>query len=91
MSATFNTRISLKYDTYAAWTAANPKLLKGEIAVVVVPAETGAVASEPAILFKVGDGTSLFNALPFASGLAGDVYGALHHQFRCGASLYGAQ
>lgn len=71
---TFNTRLKLKYDTYANWTTANPKLLEGEIAVVVVPAQAGAVVQEPAILFKVGDGTSLFNALSFAGGLAADVH-----------------
>lgn len=71
---TFNTRLKLKYDTYANWTTANPKLLEGEIAVVVVPAQAGAVVQEPAILFKVGDGTSLFNTLSFAGGLAADVH-----------------
>ncbi len=70
----FNTRLKLKYDTYANWTAANPKLLEGEIAVVVIPAQTNAVVQEPAVLFKVGDGTTLFNALSFAGGLAADVH-----------------
>lgn len=71
---TFNTRLKLKYDTYTNWTAANPKLLEGEIAVVVVPAAAGAVVQEPAILFKVGDGSSLFNALSFTGGIAADVH-----------------
>lgn len=70
----FNTRLKLKYDTYANWTAANPKLLEGEIAVVVIPAQTNAVVQEPAVLFKVGDGTTLFNQLSFAGGLAADVH-----------------
>lgn len=70
----FSTRLKLKYDTYANWTAANPKLLEGEVAVVVVPAQAGAVVQEPAILFKVGDGTTLFNALSFVGGLAADVH-----------------
>lgn len=73
-NTTFNTRLKLKHDTYANWTAANPKLLEGEVAVVVVPAQAGAVVQEPAILFKVGDGTSLFNSLSFAGGLAADVH-----------------
>ena len=73
-NTTFNTRISLKYDTYEQWTTKNPVLLVGEAAVVVVPASTGAVVKEPAILFKVGDGTSKFSALPFVAGLAADVY-----------------
>lgn len=73
-NTTFNTRISLKYDTYSNWTSQDPVLLAGEIAVVVVPAESGAVTQEPAILFKVGDGTSQFSTLQFSSGLAADVY-----------------
>lgn len=40
---TFNTRIKNKVDTYANWAAANPVLLAGEIAIVTVPSETGAV------------------------------------------------
>lgn len=73
-TTTFNTRISLKYDTYAQWAEKNPQLLVGEVAVVVVPANTGAVAKEPAVLFKVGDGSHKFSELPFTAGLAADVY-----------------
>ena len=73
-TTTFNTRISLKYDTYANWVAEDPVLLAGEVAVVVVPASAGAVVNEPAILFKVGDGSHKFSALQFAAGLAADVY-----------------
>lgn len=73
-TTTFNTRISLKYDTYANWVANDPKLLKGEVAVVVVPAETGAVAKEPSVLFKVGDGSSNFSQLQFSAGIAAGVY-----------------
>ena len=72
--ATFNTRIQLKYDTYANWKTHNPTPLKGEICIVVVPAEAGAVVQEPAVLFKVGDGTKAFNDLQFGSALAADVY-----------------
>lgn len=71
---TFNTRISLKYDTYANWTDKNPVLLAGEAAVVVVPAKSGAVQHEPAVLFKIGDGTKKFSDLSFVSGLAANVY-----------------
>lgn len=62
---TLKTRIQLKYDTYANWTTNNPTPLAGELCVVVVPAAAGAVAQEPAILFKVGDGTTPFNTLNF--------------------------
>lgn len=71
---TFNTRISLKYDTYANWTDKNPVLLAGEAAVVVVPAKSGAVQQEPAVLFKIGDGSKKFSDLSFVSGLAANVY-----------------
>ena len=73
-NTTFNTRIQNKIDTFANWQANNPKLLNGEIAIVVVPAKAGAVAQEPAILFKVGDGVKLFKELGWASGIAADVY-----------------
>ena len=62
---TFNTRIKNRIDTFALWTEKNPVLLNGEIAIVVIPAETGAVQDEPITLFKVGDGTSTFNQLAF--------------------------
>lgn len=71
---TFNTRIQMKYDTYANWTTNNPVPLQGEICVVVVPASSGSVVQEPAILFKVGDGTKTFNELPYISAAAADVY-----------------
>lgn len=73
-NTTFNTRIKLKYDTYNNWTATNPVLLEGEVAVVVVPAQAGAVVQEPAILFKVGDGTTAFSSLGFTAGIAADVH-----------------
>lgn len=71
---TLKTRIQLKYDTYANWTSNNPTPLAGELCVVVVPAETGAVVQEPALLMKVGDGSTPFNSLNFVGGIAADVY-----------------
>ena len=74
---TLNTRIKLKYDTLTNWSTANPVLLAGEVAVVAIPtseANTVGQVTKPAIVFKVGDGTSTFTALPYASGLAADVY-----------------
>lgn len=70
----FNARLQLKYDTYENWTTNNPVLKAGEIAIVVVPAEAGAVVQEPAVLLKAGDGTNNFNSLSFLSGKAADVY-----------------
>lgn len=72
---TFNTRICMKNDTYAQWVEKDPVLLKGEIAVVVIPADTGAVQGEPVTLFKVGDGTKKFSQLDFIGAKAADVYG----------------
>lgn len=72
-----NTRIQLKYDTYANWTTNNPILKKGEMAIATIEAgDTEKVNSvtPPQVLIKVGDGTTNYNALPFASGMAADVY-----------------
>ena len=71
---TFNTRIQNKIDTFENWTTNNPVLLAGEVAIVTVPADSGAVEQEPATLLKVGNGTSRFNALPWVSGLAANVF-----------------
>ena len=66
MTEIFQTRIQLKYDSYENWTSKNPILLKGEIAVTIVPddaANTG-LTSLPCVIMKVGD---------FVSALASDV------------------
>lgn len=70
------TRIQLKYDTYANWTTNNPILMAGEISVATIASgntqEVNSVTA-PQVLLKVGDGTSNYNALPFVSGKAADV------------------
>ena len=71
---TLNTRIKLKYDSYANWIKADPILLLGELAVAYIPADTGAVREEPAYLLKVGDGSKKFSELDWVSGKAADVY-----------------
>lgn len=77
MANILNTRIRLKYDTLSNWTTANPVLLAGEIAIATITSgatqEVNSVTA-PQVLFKVGNGTSNFNSLPFASGKAADVY-----------------
>ena len=82
-SKTLNTILRLKYDTLANWKAANEYVpMKGEVCIVAVPADAKQVASEPAILFKVGDGLGVVfkkevsdkTELPWASGLAADVH-----------------
>ena len=78
---TLNTRIQLKYDTYSNWYDHNPVLKKGEMAIVEVPTNatkkdaTGKVVpQQPAILFKIGDGSSNFRALDWAAAKAADVH-----------------
>lgn len=84
--AEIKTRIALKYDSYENW-AANSTLvlLKGELGICEIPAETSEVAetttgatskvtTAPTVLFKVGDGKTQFSALPWASAKAADVY-----------------
>lgn len=74
MATSFNTRISLKYDTYEQWHTNNPVLLKGELAIVEVPQSTGVAQNEPTYLLKVGNGTDKFDDLKWISGTAADVY-----------------
>ena len=71
-----NTRIQLKYDSFAEWSAKNPELKAGEVAIAYLTT-AGAVApaegdSQHPVLFKVGPGK--FNDLPWASALAADVH-----------------
>lgn len=75
-NTTFNTRIKLKYDTLANWTTNKAKvLLQGEVGLCYVPAITnGTTTTAPTVLFKVGDGTTTWEKLPWGSGLAADVY-----------------
>lgn len=75
-----NTRILLKYDTYANWTTNNPVLKQGEMAVATVAnndnnATATGFTNLPNIVLKVGDGTSHYNDLKFVSALAADVHG----------------
>ncbi len=87
---TLNTRILLKYDTYANWTldnettqanktGANFVLKRGEIGICAIEAartnDPTVQTPTPTVLFKVGDGTSPFKNLKWASALAADVYG----------------
>ena len=69
-----NTRIQLKYDTYANWTDANPVLKAGEMALATIQTNNAEVQSAPTVLIKVGDGTHNYNDLPWASAKAADVY-----------------
>ena len=75
-----NTRILLKYDTYANWTTNNPVLKQGEMAIATVANNDNNTTATgftnlPNIVLKVGDGTSTYNQLKFVSALAADVHG----------------
>lgn len=76
---TLNTRILLKYDSYANWTKNNPVLKIGEMAIATIASNdtnktnTG-FQNLPNVVLKVGDGTSHYNDLKFVSALAADVY-----------------
>ena len=71
----FQTRIQLKYDTYANWSANNPVLKAGEMAIATVAAgERQEMANLPNIVLKVGDGVHHYNELKFVSALAADVH-----------------
>lgn len=72
----FQTRIQLKYDTYANWTTKNPVLLAGEMALATVDSgDNNSFQNLPNVVAKIGDGTSHYNDLKFLSGLAADIYG----------------
>lgn len=75
------TRIMLKYDSYANWTANNPVLLAGEVAIATIPSGTSVPTKDsremqdlPNVVMKVGDGSAHYNDLKFVSALAADVY-----------------
>ena len=70
-----NTRIQLRYDSLSAWTASNPSLKDGDVAVAYLPPKgegAAPAAVSEAVLIKVGPGK--FNSLPYVSALAADVY-----------------
>lgn len=70
----FQTRIQLKYDTYANWSANNPILKAGEMAIATVEAGEQSMTNLPNVVLKVGDGVSHYNDLKFVSALAADVH-----------------
>ncbi len=79
-NVTFKSRFKQKTDTWANWNSTAGKavvLLRGEIAVAEVPADSTAVtgdSSRPQYLIKVGDGITTFGSLPWLSAKAADVY-----------------
>jgi len=70
---TLNGIFKLRGDTLSNWSTNNPTLAEREMAIVVVPANSGTGLNEPAVLLKVGDGETAFNSLAFVSAIAADV------------------
>lgn len=87
--ATLNTRLKLKYDSYANWSAEANQfvLLKGEVAFCYIPDAIDAVHNPPTLMYKVGDGAKTFNQLSWGSALASDVYNWAKAQYAPVASL----
>lgn len=77
-----DTRIQLKYDSYANWSntqlgdgkGAKFILKKGEVGYCEIPSGSAVATTAPTVLFKVGDGTHTFAELKWASALAADVH-----------------
>lgn len=73
-----NTRICLKYDSYANWQLVKDSFIpkKGEVCIVSIPTDTSVtgVTNPPAIMMKCGDGTHTFAQLPWTQAVASDVY-----------------
>ena len=81
---TINTRIQLKYDTFAHWQSSTFIPLSGEVCIATIPnGQNNTNVGEPdstyglapyAIGIKVGDGSHNFSQLPWIQAIAGDVY-----------------
>ena len=72
---TLNTRIKLRYASYADWQNSQVELLAGEVAVCYIEENNSEIKNTaPTVLFKVGDGTHTFKDLKWASARAADVY-----------------
>ena len=73
---TLNVRIKNKYDSYENWAASKVVLEAGEIAIAYTSVDVkvgNGTAKHPALLMKVGDGSSTFASLPWLSAKAADV------------------
>lgn len=68
-----NVLYKLRGDTLSNWSTKNPVLAEREPAIVIIPADSNSGLNEPAVLLKIGDGTTAFNDLGYVSAIAGDV------------------
>lgn len=72
----FKGRFTSFYDTLANWQGVEASFIpkRGEMVFYEIPADADAVEQTPAIMFKIGDGTTTLGALPWGAGLAANVY-----------------
>lgn len=68
-----NVLYKLRGDTLNNWSTKNPVLAEREPVIVIIPADSNSGLNEPAVLLKIGDGTTAFNDLGYVSAIAGDV------------------
>lgn len=73
---TLNTRIQSRIDTYENWMKSELILLKGEIALCLIPTDTensGSV-SLPSTMMRIGDGVHKFSELQWFQAIGADIY-----------------
>lgn len=73
---TLSTRIQSRIDTYENWMKSELILLKGEIAICLIPTGTensGSVAL-PSTMMRIGDGVHKFSELPWFQAIGADIY-----------------
>lgn len=73
-----NVRIQNKFDTYAEWVKNDPILLKGEIALTVIPVSSNSGLQEPTLVAKIGTtGDKKWSQEQWLSGTSADVIASL--------------
>lgn len=73
---TLNTRIQSRVDTYENWMKSELILLKGEIAICLIPTGTDNSGSVnlPSTMMRIGDGAHKFSELPWFQAIGADIY-----------------
>ena len=72
---TLRARLKLLYKSWSEWQSNLDFVpLQGEACIVYAPANTLESLHEPALLVKIGDGTTDFEHLPYIQAIASDVY-----------------
>lgn len=73
---TLSTRIQSRIDTYENWMKSELILLKGEIALCLIPTgtENSGSVSLPSTMMRIGDGVHKFSELPWFQAIGADIY-----------------